>query len=640
MNVNQMNTDCQGVVPITFEDTEDFNAVSESVDLSAEQHKQVLAYLRSRLSQACQGRANRLGRYASIDQSISTWQKLSPEDSVRQANEESTGRQQALPINMPLISSHVEDTVSFFTEVFAPVGGQFFATPGKKDQVETVKTLTSKLEEDMKQSSYYAAVASTMRTICKYNIGGFIVEWREKSRLTESDGNIIQPVDVYNLLYDPAIQDVSKLHSEGEWVATMEVKSRMALIRMAEREGLQNLDKLFSGSNEESMKMNSYEPGKAEFYKHPPSQTRIDINGSDSTTGYGERESKIDWDSYGLGLGVDQRNQIEGYEVVTMYSWINPKQFKLDVEGEESRSALELWKFRIADGQWIISAERVQDAKELPVYLARLNVDEMSEATRSLAEHVRPFQRFISFLLNTHVASVRKNVWGTTVYDPSAIDASGLKTGDTAALLASKVPNRDVRSIIGNLNNNQLDTTQNIAMAGEFLTLMRQIFPNQALPSQIAGMDRAVSSQVSAVMQGAMRKMHMLVRVLDSLLMLPVRMAMYRNIALFDVDKSKLAGITPEEVANLLGSGLGQINREAAAEQLRTIIFALIQNPEGNQTFDMSGLFRLWSVLMNIGTDLSEFITQAQMPPGVDPNAQMGVPEEAAQTVDGMPQAL
>ena len=143
----------------------------EVVELDEDQHEKILKYLKDRLTVANQKRTPRIQRFAGIDQMLSTWQKLSAEDSKRDSREESTGRQQALPINLPLASSYIEDAVSFFAEVFAPIGGNFFASPGKKKQIEQVKILTQKMEQDMKQSAYYSAVVSASSALCKYNFG-------------------------------------------------------------------------------------------------------------------------------------------------------------------------------------------------------------------------------------------------------------------------------------------------------------------------------------------------------------------------------------------------------------------------------------------------------------------------------------
>lgn len=596
-------------------------------DLDEDTEKRLLEYLLKRLDSDMVNRTNRVKRFARIDQHISTWQILSPEDSKRDQREELTGRSQAIPVNLPLTKGHIDDAVAFYAEVYAPIGGNFYANPGKKDKSKAVLDLTKKMEQDSKINQFYTHVCSTMRALNKYNIGGFHVYWTESSvnadsAARDSTGNACESIDVYNFLYDPSISDVTRLYYEGEWSAIAKVKNRLWLMRMHQEGELRHYDEILSCNAPNGS--NSYEYGKAKYFKHPPKATSLNSQGNDTKTSEGDQTYEVDWDSFNMSVDSDSQTDIAGYEVIRMYCWINPKQFDLAEE-----DTIQLWEFLICNGTWIIRMKAVPDALYLPTYMSRLNIDDMLEAERSIAELVRPFQRLTSFLFNTHVEAIRSAIWGLKVYDPDGLDATTIQNGETSGLLASKKPGRDVRSLLMKVDTGAESTKQNLQDAGTVMDLMKQLFPNQGLPSQIAGMDRAVNSQVQAVLQGALRKLHMFVRNLDATLMLPVRQAQYRNIALFDPEKSGFKDITPEEVAELLASGLGQISREAAAEQVRTVLFALIQNPEGAAGFDIGGLFTLWSGLLNIGTDLGEFV-KAPLP---DPNA---IPPGAAGP-EGMP---
>lgn len=602
-----------------------------SEQLTVESHTMLLEYLLARLHLSQVKRPTRLQRYARIDQAVNGWQKLSAEDSIRDTREEMTGRSQALPMNLTITKSHVDDAVAFFSEVFAPLGGNFFATPGKKDQVDSIQKLTKKMDQDMKMNAYYDNVVSAMTSLAKYNFGGFHIYWNDERKHGDNIGNVCESIDAYNILYDSTIRDVSKLHRDGEWVALIRERNRLWLLKQAMQGGLINLEKIIGPAKDEDRGSNSFVPGKARFYKHPPNQTSMREDGKDTKTGLLEGND-VDWEGFGLSLSDDQMAEIDGHEIIKMYCWIIPSQFDIEVEGEDESAAdkLSLWQFTICDSKAIIYAAPIENAEELPVYLARLDKDEMGEAARTMAENLMPFQRIVSFLLNTAIEGIRSNIWGIKGYDPEMFDISKVQNGETSGFLKSKKPGRDVRQGLLKLDGSS-GTEENFRHAATVLELMRSLFPSQAMPAQIAGMDRAVTSQVSAVLQGAMRKMHMLVRRLDSSLMLPVRIAQYRNITNFDPDKASFKGLNTEEVAEVLASGLGQVNREAAAEQLRSLIFALIQNPEGAQGVDTRGLFKLWSILMNLGTDLSEFIAQAtpqQLAPQVGPDGQP-IPEGA-----------
>lgn len=610
-------------------DLEKISMGDSSEELSEESHKALIEYLLARLQGSNQKRPARLQRYARIDQAINGWQKLSPEDSIRDTREELTGRSQALPMNVTITKSHVDDAVAFFSEVFAPLGGNFFATPGKKGQTEAIQGLTKKMDQDMKMNAYYDNVVSAMTSLSKYNIGGFHVYWNDERKHGDNIGNVCESIDVYNLLYDSTVRDVSKLHRDGEWVAMVKERNRLWLLKQATQGGLINLEKVIGPEKDKNRGSNSFVPGKAKFYKHPPSQTRMTEDGKDTKSGLREG-GEVDWEAFGLELGEDSQATIDGHEIIKMYCWIIPSQFDIEIDGEDEGAAdkLALWQFTICDSTTIIYAAPMEGAEELPVYLARLDKDDMGEAARTMAENLMPFQRIVSFLLNTAIEGIRSNIWGIKGYDPQMFDISKVQNGETSGFLKSKVPGRDVRAGLLKLDGSS-GTEENFRHAGTVLELMRSLFPSQAMPAQIAGMDRAVSSQVSAVLQGAMRKMHMLVRRLDSSLMLPVRIAQWRNISMFDPEKEQFKSLSAEQVAEVLASGLGQVNREAAAEQIRTLIFALIQNPDGNQGIDTRGLFQLWSILMNLGTDLSEFIQQ--LTPEQLAAAQGGDPNAASQ---------
>src|SRR3546814_7835985 len=68
------------------------------------------------------------------------------------------------------------------------------------------------------------------------------------------------------------------------------------------------------------------------------------------------------------------------------------------------------------------------------------------------------------------------------------------------------------------------------------MDLTNQFFPTQSAPSQIAGIDRAISSQVAAVQQGVNRRQHKGARLLDDTMMRPMRAGMYFNIVQYQED--------------------------------------------------------------------------------------------------------
>jgi hypothetical protein len=585
---------------------------SDIVQITDKQNNELIEYLLCRLQHANQKRTTRIQRYAKVDQLISTWQKLSPEDSKRDVREENTGKLQALPMNLPIAAAHIDDAVAYYAEVFAPLGGNFYQNPSKQETTAQMKELVRMMNEDTQLNQYYMHVCKTMRALNKYNFGGFHVSWTDGDPTSvggeTQPGNVVESLDMYNFIYDEEVKDMDRLHKEAEYAARIRNRSRLWLLKQWRKGKVIRVDKVVGlGKAKAETGSNNPNTNSAKFYKNPPANTRMEKDGQDTRTSDQDSGHEVDWHSYGLSLDSDVETEINGHEIIHMYCWINPNQFELTEDDEDS---LELWEFTICDAVNIINLRPVPEATEIPIYVTRMNIDDMKEAARSIAEYLRPFQRFVSFLMNTHIEGIKGSVWGLKAIDPNMFDPSTIKNGETSGLLVSKKPGSDVRSGFMQLQQNNSDTRQNMQDTGVVMDLMKQFFPNQAIPAQVAGMDRAVNSQVAAVMQSGMRKMIMMTRLVDSSLMLPTRMAQYRNIALYDPDKAMIKNITEAQVANLLNSGLGQIGREAAAESVRSVLFAIIQNQEAMGTFDVPGLFTLWSQLLNLGTDLGDFAKQ------------------------------
>ncbi len=597
--------------------------MSANID-SMDQHDALLRYLMTRLESDKTNRSARLARMARIDKSVSTWQKLSPGDSQRAAKTETTGKATAININLPLTQTHLDDLVSFYAGIYSPASGAFYQIP-KVKQEAVGQRLVDKLNTDAETTRYYSALIRALRSLVKYNLGGLDLAFGDEQLLNEDldvkGKNHGIAINMYNFLWDPLIDDPSKIRTEAEWSATVAIHNRMWLIRR-ERSGL------FAGVDRVVTEHDS-NGKRAVFYRNPPSQAGV--TAGDASTGADD----IDWASYGQALGSDDQPGTVGYEVVKMYCWLNPRQFKLGTV--ESRAAAresnlvdtyELWKFFIADGKVILHASPVQAAAgddsvdlpiEIPHYVAQQTLDEMGTEQRSTAELMHPFQTYASFLLNSDVAATRSNIYGLQVYDSSVVDISKIPEGDTVARIPSKQPGRDVRTALMQVNG-MLDTGKTTEKLQNIMSLAKEFFPSQALPSQIAGIDRAVTNQVSAVMQGISRRLHTTVQTMDNDLFGPFAQACYRNIV-----RSKaveLNGLSDEDARAILSSGLAQLNREMMETAFRQILFAIMQNPEANQIYDLGSLLTHWGSLLNMSVDIGDFVRPPQPQQAGGPNAE------------------
>lgn len=594
-------------------------------------HDDLLSYLTERLDSGKQPREDRVNRYASIDKVISTWQELSATDSQRADKQENTGEAQAVRMNLPLLQTHIDDMVSYFAGIYAPTNGEFFYSADPKLLTE-LKQLVDKLKADARASKYYNQIARALRALLKYNEGGVKVRWVHDDFDEDAIGplpvnrNKYEFIDMYNVLWDPSIDEPNKIASEGEWAATVSVKNKIWLLRRETRALLDGVGAVLNGDS------NSL--GQATYYKHPPHQVGVETDDGR----HNNRTQSTNWDSYFPTLKSDAYVPINGHEVVDMYCWIVPSQFGLAAGGsEDAKSSLQLWRFLILDGRRIISAmpfdrtemipgteEEEIDQAQIPLYMTRLNADDLGNSQRSVAELLRPFQSYGSFLVNAHIDSVRSEIFGVTVYDPQMFDMQNMDAGSTTARIASKMPGRDVRTGLHKLNTDA-STRQPLNDLQTLMTIMREFFPSQALPNQIAGMDRAISSQVTAVMQGSLRRLIMYMRVMDADMLGPVRKQSYRNIANYASDSVQLENVKEADIDRLLGSGVEAANNEAAAGMMQQLLFAMMQNSETAQRYDVPAVMRIWAHMQNLDVDLSQVERPPQQPAqGQTPGAPAG----------------
>lgn len=633
-----------GYQPLTIQANDIRRVASETGDavqhvlleLNEAQKAKLYDHLKSRLDVGVNARNKRSFRYSRIDRTISTWQKLGPEDSERERIEDSTGRQAALPMNLPVLASHLNDMASYFAEALAPVSNPFFSSTPEGQAVDLLK----KFNRDAAARDYYGQLNLTLRSLLKYNIGGFHMSYQAageggNSYSDRQPGVCWESLDVYNTFWDPAVKNPKDVAGKAEWAATVCIENRLALVRNSLDGKWVGLEELIERGNNTT---------QTRYYKNVAYTVTYGNEGQDQRTQAGSQQP-VNWDSYGLGMTSDLGQEIDGFEVVNMYCWLIPAQFGLLTDAERkllnasSRPVdtfLELWRFTIVDDK-VVDAEPAVEREysianeviEIPMYMSFMTADQLQEAQRSFMELMRGFQRFGSAMYNIYIAGMRKNVWGVTGVDTTMFDVSKLKQGDTVGVLESKLPGRDVRTGITALASNA-GVDEALKAIDSTLAMKDKFFPSQALPSQLAGIDRAVKSQVATVVQGAQRSLRTLLRALDSTLMLPTRLCAFRSYKRYDSEG--IDGMNDEQVAKMVGSGIESMEAERVSQAIWQLIYAIIQNQEAMQVFDVPKLMTYASRVDNLSVDLGSFVRQPTQP--------IGAPPGAAPPPEGQPPAL
>ena len=604
---------------------------------NAKTHAKLLEYLQQRLYVGKQQRDNEVERLVNIDKAVAGWMQMDDGDKARARKQMKTGTPAATKVNLPLTYVHLDDMMTYFAATFAPTRGMFYHT-GKQDETADSSTIVTIMNNHAIYAGYYREVLLGILSLLKYNSGGYYVGWARDAGpklIKDSDGNDqltselrwqgnkLEALDKYNFLCDPNVHP-NRLYADGEFGARVRMVSQYWLQSKASQGGYFNCEQALSEGASGATRT---------YYRSPPREAQFETNPSNGT----------DWVSI-LG-NIETHGITNGYELTEIFIKLNPVDFGLisgTAEERNARRRYELWRFSIINNEWIVDATHMNNIHGfLPFFMGVINDDVMGSAQKSTAEILAPLQNFASFLINTHITSSRKNMWGTTFYDPSAVDLKEIPEGEVAARVPLKPAayGRDIRSLVMHDNDRTLDTAQTMQDLGGVMDIINQFFPTQAMPGQIASIDRAVSNQVAAVQQGVNRRQQKSARLVDDAIFRPMRFCMYYNIIQYQPDDSEvvdyytgkpvtidLNSLRSTDLPFIIGQGLKSIDRQTSAEQMQKIIFALIQAPAAAQGLDLLGLIDYWTSMIDVDIDMTQFRLQPPAAPGTE-----GVPATAVE---------
>lgn len=269
------------------------------------------------------------------------------------------------------------------------------------------------------------------RTRSSYGMDGQLEKTSEPALLFE--GNSLENVDPYQLLLDPnyGIQSIQ----DAEFVGFVRRTNYYNLLP---------------------------EDGKGAVFN-----VRY-LKGKDCTSRYwgSQRDQKAQTTTVG------DTSVLRPVDVVYLYINIIPKDWGLgDYEEPEK------WLFAIAADKYIIQAQPLDlDHNMFPVAVCAPTFDGYSSAPLSRLELLGGMQELLDWLLNSHVANVRKTINDMIIYDPYMLNTADLTDPKPGKLVRARRAawGKDIRGSIQQLQINDV-TRQHIADAQLTMGLMNQI---------------------------------------------------------------------------------------------------------------------------------------------------------------------
>lgn len=269
------------------------------------------------------------------------------------------------------------------------------------------------------------------RTRSSYGMDGQLEKTSEPALLFE--GNSLENVDPYQLLLDPnyGIQSIQ----DAEFVGFVRRTNYYNLLP---------------------------EDGKGAVFN-----VRY-LKGKDCTSRYWGSQR----DQNAQTTTVGDTSVLRPVDVVYLYINIIPKDWGLgDYEEPEK------WLFAIAADKYIIQAQPLDlDHNMFPVAVCAPTFDGYSSAPLSRLELLSGMQELLDWLLNSHVANVRKTINDMIIYDPYMLNTADLTDPKPGKLVRARRAawGKDIRGSIQQLQINDV-TRQHIADAQLTMSLMNQI---------------------------------------------------------------------------------------------------------------------------------------------------------------------
>lgn len=354
-------------------------------------------------------------------------------------------------ITPPIVVSQVDSYVAYLADVFLSGTPMFpvVSNPSNKKYAEQLETL---LDDHSLLGGYARQFLIFLRDCVKYNYGAVEASWDDIEQFSvvgdfeSGTGKKVNRVpqaftrvkrlNPRNILRDPSV-DIGDISEQGDYAGHVELLSKMKMKRLLNK--LTKEGKVYNADFAMGAPENQSTAPMGNFRDNPLISHYV----SNTTAG-------TDWDSWFGDTGIKGNRATSygsSYELITLYARIMPSDFAISAP---QKNTPQIWKFRVVNGSYIISAERIVSAYDyLPILFGQPLEDGMGLQTQSIGEGAMPIQKGASVLFNIRFAAARRAVSDRALYVSELIDSKDVNSKSPAP----KIPVR-----LSVLSNKTLDS--------------------------------------------------------------------------------------------------------------------------------------------------------------------------------------
>jgi hypothetical protein len=345
-------------------------------------------------------------------------------------------------MTVPVVAPQVETAAAYLTEVFL-TGEPFFGVVAPRASLDAGLQMETVISDNSRRTGWRGEFMKCFRDGLKYNVMGLEMAWEEKKTFaimndptkassaagvpTESlyKGNFAKRLDLYNAIIDTRVAP-NKVHTEGEFVGYVELKTRTAMKQLILDLGVgttMNVTEALKSSCNSHV-AGSSEPGN---YYIPLINPNAIINPTST------QHNWLTWASNAKNGTLEYRDL---YEVATMYCRFMPSDFNLRLGADNTP---QIFKLIVINKQWIIFCKRMTNAHNfLPIVIGQPFDDGLGYQAKSFGDNVAPYQDMASALWNSGIESKRKLVYDRLFYDPSRINKTDIDKAGAVARIPVK----------------------------------------------------------------------------------------------------------------------------------------------------------------------------------------------------------
>lgn len=218
-------------------------------------------------------------------------------------------------------------------------------------------------------------LVTKQRKVMGVNVGEAI---REMQETVEDEGNDIFASSPYDTYFDPGV--VMQKIQEGEFVSRVYYETWTKV-----------LTKMQDG----------------QYWEH--TRTLVPLTGTLNWSNRGNRTRPGDDET------VHDSNHRQSIEIVDMIIRLIPNDWKLGTSVYP-----EYWRIITGNGKTILKAEKLE-IFEFPCYVIEPEFDGRSLHTKGMVTMMQPLQELLSWLINSHMDSVRKSINNKMIIDPDKV---------------------------------------------------------------------------------------------------------------------------------------------------------------------------------------------------------------------------